>query len=249
MNTFFILFCGIILGMVSCLVYFRLVYLKPLNLKWESERAQLQIQLLNKVPATEVDALRTTHEALIQTIRTDHATLLREADATHLDQQKLLESTNLQLEQRISDLTQELTKHQEKTSHCKLELQKDVTSLMNILSTLHRWDAEMSVLMQQNKYMLDQNSEFSVIVKKTVVLALNAAIEAARAGEAGHGFAVVADEVRSLATRAEYFSANYRDSLHKSDLVTTSTFQDVQASGKMIFAAVHAIDSALNRLI
>ena len=106
----------------------------------------------------------------------------------------------------------------------------------------------MTMLMQHNMYMLNQNSEFSVIVKKTVLLALNAAIEAAHAGEAGRGFAVVADEVRLLATRAESFSSNYRDSICKSDLVTTSTFQDIQASGKMIFAAVHAIDSALSKL-
>ncbi|HEY4492982.1 MAG TPA: chemotaxis protein, partial [Acidobacteriota bacterium] len=67
-------------------------------------------------------------------------------------------------------------------------------------------------------------------------------------GEAGRGFAVVADEVRSLATRAEGFSANYRDSLYKNDLVTTATFQDIQASGKMILTAVHALDSRLNKL-
>ncbi len=248
MNIFIVLIGGILLGTALCMQYFRLVYLKRLESKWHAERSQLQNELHNKVSASEVETIRSSHDALIQSIQTEHAALLNQAEAAHSKNQHLLEASLSQLEQRVNELTNELSQHQTKTGTCKAELQKDINSLMNILSTLHRWDDEMSLLMQQNKYMLDQNNEFSVIVKKTVVLALNAAIEAARAGEAGHGFAVVADEVRSLATRAEYFSANYRESLHKSDLVTTSTFQDVQASGKMIFAAVHAIDSALNKL-
>ena len=248
MNAFFILIVGVIIGVVPCMLYFRLAYVIRLQSVWQTERAFLQHQLLDKVPSSEVDTLRASQEELVQSMRTQHAALLLQAEAAHSECRQLLETTSQRLEQRISELSSELSQHQTNTNSCKSELQKDVSSLMNVLSTLHRWDDEMSILMQQNKYMLDQNTEFSVIVKKTVVLALNAAIEAARAGEAGHGFAVVADEVRSLATRAEGFSSNYRDSLYKSDLVTTSTFQDIQASGKMIFAAVHALDTALNKL-
>jgi hypothetical protein len=248
MEAFFILIIGTILGMVLCMLFFRFVYIKRLQTGWHTERALLQQQLLNKVPASEIDALRTRHEESIQTMRTEHAARLLKIETEHSECRQLLATTRQELEQRIGDLSNALSQHQSSTESRKAELQKDVSSLLSILSTLHRWDDEMSILMQQNKYMLNQNNEFSVIVKKTVVLALNAAIEAARAGESGHGFAVVADEVRSLATRAEGFSSNYRDSLNKSDLVTTSTFQDIQASGKMIFAAVHAIDTALNKL-
>ena len=248
MNIFFILIVGSLLGTALCATYFRLVYVKRLESKWTIERSQLQNQLLDKVPAYKIAELQASHEANIQLLQSEHAASLHEAEVAQNECRKSFDATKQHLEQRIADLSEELNRHQATTSTCRVALQKDVSSLMDILSTLHRWDDEMSLLMQQNKYMLDQNDEFSIIVKKTVVLALNAAIEAARAGDAGHGFAVVADEVRSLATRAEYFSAKYRESLHKSDLVTTSTFQDVQASGKMIFAAVHAIDSALKKL-
>jgi hypothetical protein len=248
MNIFFVLISGTLLGITLCALYFRLVFIKRLESKWLTDRSQLQDQLLDKVPISDITALRASHEIHIQSLQSEHAAQLHEAEAALNECRQLFDASKQQLEMRIAELTDELNRHRVITGTCKTELQKDVSNLMNILSTLHRWDDEMTLLMQQNKYMLDQNNEFSIIVKKTVVLALNAAIEAARAGEAGHGFAVVADEVRSLATRAEYFSANYRESLHKSDLVTTSTFQDVQASGKMIFAAVHAIDSALNRL-
>jgi hypothetical protein len=229
-------------------VYFQYVYIKRLQIDWQTERSKLKQQLHDKVPASELTALRSSHEERIQTILTEHTARLHNAEVEQTECQQLLRTTRQELEQRISELSLELTQHQSKIVSCKIDLKKDVTSLLNILSTLHRWDDEMSTLMEQNKYMLNQNNEFAGIVKKTVVLALNAAIEAARAGEAGHGFAVVADEVRSLATRAEGFSSNYRDSLFKSDMVTTSTFQDIQASGKMIFAAVHALDSALNKL-
>jgi len=70
---------------------------------------------------------------------------------------------------------------------------------------------------------------------------LNAAIEAARAGEQGRGFAVVADEVRTLATRSENLSADYRENLNKNDLLTTSTFQDIQAGGRMIETSIKTI--------
>ncbi|MFY7942838.1 MAG: chemotaxis protein, partial [Burkholderiaceae bacterium] len=55
-------------------------------------------------------------------------------------------------------------------------------------------------------------------------------------------FNVVADEMRGLAARAEKLSKDYRDSLYANDLITTTTFQDLQASGKMIMGSVIGLD-------
>jgi hypothetical protein len=38
-------------------------------------------------------------------------------------------------------------------------------------------------------------------------------------------------------------SKSYRDSLHRNDLTTTSTFQDIQAGGKMIAASLASVES------
>jgi methyl-accepting chemotaxis protein len=100
--------------------------------------------------------------------------------------------------------------------------------------------------------MSEQNGQFYNIVKQIVILALNAAIEAARAGEYGRGFAVVADEVRALALRSQELSDSYRENLYKNDILTTSTFQDIQASGKMIMTELSTaqgqVDKCLNRV-
>ncbi|MCW8929578.1 MAG: methyl-accepting chemotaxis protein [Gammaproteobacteria bacterium] len=95
--------------------------------------------------------------------------------------------------------------------------------------------------MDHNSIMHKKNDEFFSIVKQVIILSLNAAIEAARAGEQGRGFAVVADEVRTLATRSENLSADYRENLNKNDLLTTSTFQDIQAGGRMIETSIKNI--------
>ena len=248
MNIFFTLVGGMLLGGVLTVLFFRLAYVKRLQAEWQVERSGLLHQLVDKVPASELALLRAGQAELIEEMHAMHATQLQAADAAQSESRELLISTRQDLEQRISELEHALSHYQTSTGSCKTELKKDVSGLLTILSTLNRWDDEMSKLMQQNAYMLKQNREFSDIVKQTVILALNASIEAARAGEAGRGFAVVADEVRALATRAEGFSANYRDSLYKNDLVTTATFQDIQASGKMILTAVHALDSRLNKL-
>ena len=247
MSVFLILIGGIVLGGVLSMLYVRLVYIKRLQSEWNVAQSLLKSQLLDKIPLVEMDALRSSHEAFTQSMRSEHAALLQNMETENVECRKQLQTIREEMGRRSHDLSLELSQYQANTNSLKAELQIHVSSLLNILSTLHRWDDEMSILMQQNKYMLNQNNEFSVIVKKTTLLALNAAIEAAHAGEAGRGFAVVADEVKSLAVRAEGFSNNYRESLYKSDLVTTSTFQDIQASGKMIFAAVHAFDSVLNK--
>lgn len=125
---------------------------------------------------------------------------------------------------------------------------QELARLKNVSLLFERWHERMSHLMDQNKDMHFKNEEFASIVKQVVILALNASIEAARAGESGRGFAVVADEVRMLANRSEVLSKNYGESLDKNDLTTTSTFQDIQAGGKMIMAALASIEAQLNNL-
>ena len=239
---------GMVLGGVLSIVYYRMVTLKRLQAYWLTERSQLEGQINLRVPATELDALSTAHQQQLDEVNAAQVAKGQEADAMLREHLLQAHTTQQDLAGRISELEQQVSRYQSNTESCKAGLQKDVTGLLTLLTTLHRWDDEMTKLMQQNNYMQKQNLEFGGIISQTVILALNAAIEAARAGEAGRGFAVVADEVRMLATRAEGFSANYRDSLHKNDMVTTATFQDIQASGKMILTAVHALDSKLTKL-
>lgn len=128
------------------------------------------------------------------------------------------------------------------------KLSIEAAALHNIAITFEHWHDDMNALMVQNRVMHTQNNEFSSIVKHVVILSLNAAIEAARAGESGRGFAVVADEVRTLAFRSEALSKDYSNSLHKNDLTTTATFQEIQADGKMIKAAISSLESSIGQL-
>jgi chromosome segregation ATPase len=127
-------------------------------------------------------------------------------------------------------------------------LAAEVAELRNLAATFGHWHDDMNSLMEQNREMHRENAEFSSIVKHIVILSLNAAIEAARAGESGRGFAVVADEVRNLAARSEALSKDYSKSLHKNDLTTTATFQEIQADGKMILSAISGIESMIGQL-
>ena len=127
-------------------------------------------------------------------------------------------------------------------------LSDEATELKNVAVTFEHWHGEMNSLMEQNRHMRTKNQEFAAIVKHVILVALNASIEAARAGEWGRGFAVVAEQVNALAVRSEALSMEYGHNLRKNDLITTATFQDIQASGKMMMAAFIAMDSKINQL-
>jgi methyl-accepting chemotaxis protein len=127
------------------------------------------------------------------------------------------------------------------------QLAAEAARLKGLAGTFERWHEQMISLMTQNQDMHTKNRELSSIVRHVVIVSLNASIEAARAGTAGRGFAVVASEVRALAARSEELSKSYRDSLHRNDLTTTATFQDIQAGGKMIAASLSSVESLANQ--
>ena len=125
---------------------------------------------------------------------------------------------------------------------------QDIGELMKVEQTFERWHYSMDMLLANNRGMHDKNDEFARIVQHMIIVTLNASIEAARAGELGRGFAVVAEEMRGLASSAGKLSQDYGSALHENDLITTSTFQDVQASGRLIMGALTNLDLANRRL-
>ena len=161
------------------------------------------------------------------------------ADITDLNIAHVDERQNAPLVHEVikTDLTQRIK-----------ELADEAEHLKKVAVTFEHWHEEMTSLMEQNRQMHSQNQEFASIVKHVVLVALNASIEAARAGESGRGFAVVADEVRALAKRSELLSTEYGKSLHQNALITTVTFQDIQAGGKMMMAAISGVESKIGQL-
>ena len=133
-------------------------------------------------------------------------------------------------------------RHDELLAHAK-KIEGEAARLKQFSVTFERWHEQMISLMAQNHDMHSKNHELARIVNHVLMVSLNASIEAARAGAAGRGFSIVAGEVRALATRSQELSKSYRDSLDRNDLVTTATFQDIQAGGKMITAALGSVEA------
>lgn len=209
----------------------------------------LQNELVGKIPATQLAEANQHAEKNLQELNSDFqdqiGLLRKEKDQLEQTQGEIHASHAMQIE----TLERKVAQQNASVEEVKQQLKKDIGDLLQLLSTINRWDDQMATLMQHNGHMRKKNQEFSGIVKQIIILALNASIEAARAGEAGRGFAVVADEVKTLATRSGGLSDNYKDNLHKNDLITTATFQDIQASGKMILTAIHSLDAKLEKLV
>ncbi len=132
----------------------------------------------------------------------------------------------------------------EQVSH----LSNEITRLKMLAHVFERWHQDMIHLSAQNRDMRGKGEDLVSIARELIMLSLNAAIEAARAGESARGFVVVAAEVRRLALRAQSLSTDLSKTLHKTELLTTGTFQDIQAGGKMMMAALSGLENMTRQL-
>ena len=127
-------------------------------------------------------------------------------------------------------------------------LANDVAELKDLAEAFERWHQDMIGLTASNRSLHSNGEDLVAVARNLIMVSLNAAIEAARAGESARGFVVVAAEVRSLALKAQALANQLREGLHKNNLLTASTFQDIQAGGKLMMAAVSGLGSSVNKL-
>lgn len=248
MSIVLTLMIGLAIGAAVSAVWFRRSYVPRLKSQWQAERAQLLEELARSVPASQIERQNQEHMQIIRDLESVHAIQIQQAADEKSACEQQINSLSRSFEQSQHTLENTVNQHHSHVANCQAEIKKDVLDLLTILSTFERWNDGMGKLVEANNVMQKRNRDFAEIVQQIIILALNATIEAARVGEAGRGFAVVASEVKSLASRSETFSAGYKDCLHKSDAVTIATFQDIQASGKMILTAVHALNVKVDQL-
>lgn len=222
-------------------------YVKKKEEEYDDSIQNLEQMLVGKIDVSEKDELESQYSNTISQLRSESeqkVQSLEEEIGRLADERQQLMSEH---HEQLDDIQRKHTDAKLNIDELQGQIKEDINDLLEMVNTFNRWDDEMSKLMHHNSLMLEQNNQFASIVKQIIILALNASIEAARAGEAGRGFAVVADEVKTLATRSETLSADYKDNLFKNDMITTATFQDVQASGKMLLTAIHSVDAKINK--
>lgn len=212
---------------------------KSIENKLEDTTAQLRTeQEKNSTLNANLEKLLTSNDEYNNEVKQLKNQLVHDKQTMHKEMQTEIERLQYQHNIQKNELSEKLAR-----------VKDNLNDLAALLATFERWHESLNQLMQHNAEMHKQNQEFFNIVKQIVILALNAAIEAARAGEHGRGFAVVADEVRNLAMRSQELSQSYKENLNKNDFLTTATFQDIQAGGKMILTDVSSTSEIVKSMI
>ncbi len=121
-------------------------------------------------------------------------------------------------------------------------LAQEVGRLRSLAVALERWHQDMISMMAQNRSMDAEGEDMHAIARQLIMVSLNAAIEGARAGNEARGFVAVAAEVKTLAHRVQTLAGELGKNLQTSSLITTATFQDIQAAGKMMMAAISGLE-------
>jgi methyl-accepting chemotaxis protein len=207
----------------------------------------LKKQIATMVPLDTMKELEQDFQERLQELQLQISELEKireeEQSSSHMDASRMSDEHEKMLEKVRKQFEQSKSKA---VTNCD-SLGDEISTLHGLAKTFERWHADMNILIAHNREMHTKNDEFSTLVRQVVIVTLNASIEAARAGELGRGFAVVADEMRTLATRAASLSKDYRNNLYANDLITTTTFQDLQAGGKMIMGSVVGLELLNNK--
>lgn len=192
---------------------------------------QLRLRIARMIDLEQVETLKHSLHLTLEEARQQADSELQQMRDEHAQLAEQFDARKTEFSSSMTQVLQNCASSQETIDH-----------LLGLMRTFERWHDDLNALIAHNRDMHRKNDEFALIVNQVIIVALNASIEAARAGNHGRGFAVVAAEIRDLAQRAEKLSKSYRSSLYQNDLITTTTFQDLQAGGKMIVGAVIGLD-------
>jgi methyl-accepting chemotaxis protein len=120
--------------------------------------------------------------------------------------------------------------------------------LKDLALIFERWHTDMASMAAQVNDMHSKGEDLISAARQLIMVSLNATIEAARAGAATQGFALVAAEVKKLSHHVRALSTDIGKTLYGNVLTTTATYQDIQAGGKMMMAAIVALDAQVRDL-
>lgn len=210
----------------------------PMAMLWRRQKARAA----RMIDLAQVEALKRNVQQTLEEQQRDIAEHREHIEAERLEGERRMAGMRQESEALVARLSAQNSQSMARVMENCDASQDTIAKLLGLMRTFERWHDDMNVLISHNREMHNKNDEFALIVNQVIIVALNASIEAARAGAHGRGFAVVASEVRDLAQRAEKLSKSYRANLYQNDLITTTTFQDLQAGGKMIMGAVIGLD-------